>query len=297
MSNPEYLQHLDAFANWYRQQPGVKHVNVLTDIMKRLNKSLHGDDPAWYRLPDSRELSAQYLLLYEFSLPFGLDLNNQINVKKSASKMTVSLDTISSETLLALDRSAQEWLVNNTPEYMHVAGASSSLMFANIGHRNINAMLKGTTAALFVISLILVISLRSLRIGLISLIPNLMPIGMAFGLWALFVGQVGLGLSVVSGMTIGIVVDDTVHFLSKYLRARREQGLDVEGAVRYAFATVGTALWVTTLVLMLGFGVLALSHFEINASMGLLTAVTIGLALFADFFFLPPLLMKIGDKE
>lgn len=297
VSNPEYLQHLDAFANWYRQQPGVKHVNVLTDIMKRLNKSLHGDDPAWYRLPDSRELSAQYLLLYEFSLPFGLDLNNQINVKKSASKMTVSVDSISSETLLALDRSAQEWLVNNAPEYMHVAGASSSLMFANIGHRNINAMLKGTTVALFVISLVLVISLRSLRIGLISLIPNLMPIGMAFGLWALFVGQVGLGLSVVSGMTIGIVVDDTVHFLSKYLRARREQKLDVQGAVRYAFATVGTALWVTTLVLMLGFGVLALSHFEINASMGLLTAVTIGLALFADFFFLPPLLMKIGDKE
>ena len=97
--------------------------------------------------------------------------------------------------------------------------------------------------------------------------------------------------------THAIVVDDTVHFLSKYLRARREQGLDVQGAVRYAFATVGTALWVTTLVLMLGFGVLALSHFEINAQMGLLTAVTIGLALFADFFFLPPLLMKLGDKE
>ncbi len=297
VSNPEYLQHLDAFANWYRQQPDVKHVNVLTDIVKRLNKSLHADDPAMYRLPDSRELSAQYLLLYEFSLPFGLDLNNQMNVKKSASKMTVSLDSISSEALLALDRDAQAWLVSNTPEYMHVAGASSSLMFANIGHRNIIAMLKGTTVALIVISLVLVVSLRSLRIGLISLIPNLVPIGMAFGLWALFVGQVGLALSVVSGMTIGIVVDDTVHFLSKYLRARREQGLDVRDSVRYAFATVGTALWVTTLVLMLGFGVLALSHFEMNARTGLLTAITIGLALFADFFFLPTFLMKFGDKE
>lgn len=297
VSNPEYLRHLEDFANWYRQQPGVLHVNVLTDVMKRLNKSLHGDDPEWYRLPDSRELSAQYLLLYEFSLPFGLDLNNQINVKKSASKVTVTLDSISTEVLLELDRNAQAWLENNTPTYMHVTGASPSLMFANIGHRNIRAMLQGTTVALFVISLVLMVSLRSLHIGLISLIPNLMPIAMSFGLWAIFVGQVGLGLSVVSGMTIGIVVDDTVHFLSKYLRARREQGLDVQGAVRYAFATVGTALWVTTLVLVLGFGVLTLSHFEINASMGLLTAATIGLALFADFFFLPPLLMKLGDKE
>ena len=158
-------------------------------------------------------------------------------------------------------------------------------------------MLQGTTVALIVISIILIIALRSLRIGMISFIPNLVPIGMAFGLWGMFVGQIGLALSVVSGMTIGIVVDDTVHFLSKYLRARRERQLDVQDAVRYAFTTVGTALWVTTLVLMLGFGVLALSDFQLNAGMGLLTAIAIGLALFADFFFLPTLLMKFGDQS
>jgi predicted RND superfamily exporter protein len=297
IANPDYLRRIDAFANWLRQQPEVLHVNTLSDIMKRLNKNMHGDDPAWYKLPDNQELAAQYLLLYEFSLPFGLDLNNQINVKKSATRLTASLKSISSEQLLALDRKASEWLKANTPAYMYTHGASPSVMFANIGHRNIRAMLEGTTVALIIISLILMFSLRSVRIGLLSLIPNLVPIGMAFGLWGIFVGQVGLALSVVSGMTIGIVVDDTVHFLSKYLRARREQGLSTEEAVRYAFHTVGTALWVTTLVLMLGFGVLAFSDFELNAGMGLLTAITIGLALFADFFFLPPLLMKFGDKE
>lgn len=297
IASPEYLQHVEAFANWLRQQPEVLHVNTITDIMKRLNKNMHGDDLSWYKLPDNQELAAQYLLLYEFSLPFGLDLNNQINVRKSATRLTASLKSVSSEQLLALDEKAAQWLKDNAPEYMQTHGASPSVMFAHIGHRNIRAMLKGTTVALVLISLILMFSLRSVRIGLVSLIPNLAPIGMAFGLWGILVGQVGLALSVVSGMTIGIVVDDTVHFLSKYLRARREQGLTPEKAVRYAFHTVGTALWVTTLVLMLGFGVLAFSDFELNAGMGLLTAITIGLALFADFFFLPPLLMKYGDKQ
>jgi len=297
IADPQYLHQVEAFAQWLRQQPEVLHVNSITDIMKRLNKNMHGDDPTRYKLPDNRELAAQYLLLYEFSLPFGLDLNNQINVKKSATRLVASLKSISSEELLVLDEKAYQWLVDNAPQYMQTHGASPSVMFANIGHRNIRAMLQGTTVALVLISLILMVSLRSVRIGLLSLIPNLAPIGMAFGLWGMFVGQVGLALSVVSGMTIGIVVDDTVHFLSKYLRARREQGLSSEQAVRYAFHTVGTALWVTTLVLMLGFGVLALSDFELNASMGLLTAITIGLALFADFFFLPPLLMKFGDKK
>jgi predicted RND superfamily exporter protein len=91
------------------------------------------------------------------------------------------------------------------------------------------------------------------------------------------------------------VVDDTVHFLSKYLRARREQGMNSEDAVRYAFHTVGVALLVTTIVLVAGFLVLAQSSFKLNSDMGLLTSITIALALLADFLFLPPLLMKL-DK-
>ncbi|MBW9268395.1 MAG: MMPL family transporter [Candidatus Thiodiazotropha sp. (ex. Lucinisca nassula)] len=296
ISDPDFLRKVDDFAQWYRQQPHVLHVNTITDIMKRLNRNMHADDDSWYRLPEQRDLSAQYLLLYEFSLPFGLDLNNQINVKKSATRFTVTLESISTQQLLQIEEDAQQWLLENAPE-MRSDGASPSVMFAHIGSRNIIAMLKGTTTALIIISLILVVALRSLRIGSISLIPNLVPMGMAFGLWGLTVGEVGLALSVVSGMTLGIVVDDTVHFLSKYLRARREKNLPGEDAVRYAFSTVGTALWVTSLVLMVGFGILAFSHFQLNAGMGLLTAITLGLALVADFLFLPPLLIYFGGKK
>ncbi|MCU7906244.1 MAG: MMPL family transporter [Candidatus Thiodiazotropha sp. (ex Epidulcina cf. delphinae)] len=296
ISDPGFLRKVDDFAQWYRQQPYVLHVNTITDIMKRLNRNMHEDDDDWYRLPDRRDLSAQYLLLYEFSLPFGLDLNNQINVKKSATRFTVTLESISTQQLLAIEESAQAWLAEHAP-HMRISGASPTMMFAHIGSRNIVAMLKGTSLALVMISVILIFALRSLRVGGLSLIPNLVPMGMAFGLWGMLVGEVGLALSVVTGMTLGIVVDDTVHFLSKYLRARREKGMDREDAVRYAFATVGTALWVTSLVLMVGFSILAFSHFQLNAGMGMLTAITLGLALVADFLFLPPLLIYFGGKK
>ena len=98
-------------------------------------------------------------------------------------------------------------------------------------------------------------------------------------------------------MTLGIVVDDTIHFLSKYLRARREKNLSAVDALRYAYSTVGTALWVTTIVLMAGFSVLALSAFRMNAGMGLLTAITIGLALALDFLFLGPLILMTKESN
>jgi hypothetical protein len=293
ISEPEFLRRVEAFADWYRQQPGVIHVQSLTDTMKRLNKNLHGDDEGWYRLPEERDQAAQYLLLYEMSLPYGLDLNNQINLDKSATRLGVVLHSVSSNRVLELEEQAQQWLREHAPEYMQAHGASPTIMFSHIGERNIRSMLTGTTVALVLISLVLVFALRSLKIGLVSMIPNLVPAAMAFGLWGLLVGQVGLALSVVTGMTLGIVVDDTVHFLSKYLRARREVGLNAPDAVRYAFAHVGVALWTTSAVLVAGFLVLAQSSFELNAGMGLLTAITITFALAADFLLLPPLLMKL----
>lgn len=292
LNNPEFLQEIEAFANWYRQQPETLHVNIYTDIIKRLNKNMHADDESYYKIPEDRELAAQYLLLYEMSLPYGLDLNNQINIDKSATRMTATLKTISSNNLIDLERRAQAWLKENTSHIAQADGSGTSIMFANIGKRNISSMLIGTTVALLLISFILIFALRSIKIGIISLVPNLVPAAMGFGVWGLLVGEVGLSLSIVASMSLGIVVDDTVHFLSKYLRARREKGLNSQDAVRYAFNTVGKALIVTSIVLVAGFLVLATSSFELNSGMGLLTAIVIALALFADFLLLPAILMK-----
>ncbi|MBU2479154.1 MAG: MMPL family transporter, partial [Gammaproteobacteria bacterium] len=297
IQDPVFLQQVQAFDEWWKAQPETIHVNSFTDIMTRLNKNMHGDDPAWHRLPQSRELAAQYLLLYEMSLPYGLDLNNQINVDKSATRMSVSIKTVSTKEVLALEQRASDWLQTNAPAIISGEGTSPTVMFSHIGDRNIKSMLGGATLALVLISLILIVAMRSWKIGLISMIPNLLPAGMGFGIWALMNGEIGLGLSVVVSMTLGIVVDDTIHFLSKYLRARREHNYDSIQAVRYAFSRVGTALWVTSVVLITGFLVLSLSSFQLNAHMGLLTALVIALALAADFLLLPALLMKLEEKS
>ncbi len=297
VADPEYLAVLEAFANWYREQPGVVHVNSLTDIMKRLNKSMHGDDQDWYRLPDDRQLAAQYLLLYEMSLPYGLDLNNQVNVDKSAARLVITTDAISTREVRALTGRADAWLAANAPEHMRSSATGSFVMFAYISKRNIESMLFGTTAALILISLSLILALRSVKFGVISLFPNLVPALMAFGLWGLIVGEANVAISIVTAMSLGIVVDFTIHFLSKYLRARRERDASPSDSVRYAFHTVGTALWVTSVVLIAGFLVLSQSTFMLNAWMGLLTAITIGFALLADFLFLPPVLITMEREQ
>ncbi len=296
INNPEYLQTLEDFANWFRGQDKVRHVYSITDVYKKLNKSMHGDDDAWYVLPTERELAAQYLLLYEMSLPFGLDLNDRINVDKSATRVTVNLAGISSKELRKLEEKGREWLRVNAPEYMYTHGSGLSMVFAHISERNINSMLTASVVAIVLISCILILVLRNLKLGALSLLPNLFPALMAFGVWGYAVGEVGLSVSVMIAMTLGIVVDDTVHFLSKYQRARREHNLRSSDAVRYAFKSVGSAIIVTTVILTIGFSVLSLSGFQINSHMGAMTAITIVAALILDFFFLPTLLMMIEEK-
>jgi predicted RND superfamily exporter protein len=297
ISDPGFLSDVENFSLWLENQPETIHVARFTEIMKRLNKNMHGDDPAYYVLPDNRELAAQYLLLYEMSLPYGLDLNNQINVDKSSTNVKSTLQTISSREGIALDARAKRWVEQNTTKIDRVDSASTFLMFSNIGQRNIKTMLFGTVIALILISGILILALKSLKLGALSLIPNLIPAAVGFGIWGLLVGQVGLSLSLVTGMSFGIVIDYTVHFMSKYLRAKREQGMMPEDAVRYAFKTVGQALLVTTMILVIGFGILGTSTFYFNAGMGQMTAMIILIACVAVFLLLPPLLLKIEDKN
>ena len=284
VSEPEYLVNLKAFTEWLRTQPDVVHVYSYSDIIQRLNKNLHGDDNEWYRLPDERELAAQYLLLYELSLPYGLDLNDRINIDKSASRVTVTIKELSTaETRAFLERS-KTWLKANVPDYMAADPTGATVMFSFISQRNIENMLSGNAFAVVVIAIILMLSLRSFGLGALSLIPNTVPILMAFGLWGLLVGKVGMAAATVSATSLGIIVDNTVHFLTKFLRARREQSADIPQAIRYAFQTVGTAVLINALILAAGFLVLTTSTFKVNEEMGLLTAMTIIIALIVDFF-------------
>ena len=295
ITDPAYLRTADAFAEWYRDQPEVNFVQSFPDVMKRLNKNMHGDAPAFYRIPEDPALAAQNLLLYELSLPLGNDLNDRIDVAKSATRMTVVANA-SARGLRQLDQRAQEWVRANAPGLTGEA-SGVTMVFAHLAQRNIQSMLRSTIVAMAMISLILVFTFKSLRFGLASLFPNFVPAAMSFGLWGYLVGQVGLSASVVCAVAFGIVVDDTIHFMSKYLEARRG-GASASESVRATFRTVGHALWTTTAVLSASFLVFASSGFQVSSVLGLLVAITLGFALLADFLLLPPLLMAIDrDKS
>ena len=291
-----YLQTLDNFAAWMRQQPEVKHVAAFSDVVKRVNRSFNGDRQNFYAVPENRELAAQYVLLYEMSLPYGLDLNDQLNVDKSASRVVVTLDDVGTQEITDLRERARAWQEANAPKRMHADPSGQSVMFAYIGQRNFEAMTVGTLLAFVLISACLMTALRSLRLGLISLIPNIAPPVVAMGFFSLYRTEVGFWTAFVAATAIGLIVDATVHMLSKYRHARVDLNYSSIDAVRYSFATVGTALWVCSFVLVAGFMVLTLSPFLINAMLGRVVALTIFMALILDFLLLPALLIAIDGR-
>jgi len=294
ISEPGYLQKIEDYTQWLRVQPDVTHVYSITDIMKRLNKNLNADDPSFYRLPDERELAAQYLLLYELSLPYGLDLNDRINIDKSATRVTATLDgRITTKRAREFLRQSEAWFDDNAPD-IKTSATGPQVMFTFIAQRNVESMIAGTSIAIVAIAIIMIMALRSVGMGLVSLVPNALPILSAFGAWAILVGEVGFSVAAVAAISLGIVIDDTVHFLAKFMRARREKGLSTANSIRYAFETVGVAIIVNTVILSAGFLVLTLSAFKINEEMGMLTSLTIVFALILDFLFLPALLLLVA---
>ena len=290
-----YLQKLDALSAFLRDQPEISHIRSLSDTIKRLNMNMNGDDPAYYRIPDTDEEASQFLFLYELSLGYGMDLTDQINVDRSSTRISAFVGYATTRQLLALDDKIQGWFDSNAPELKSPVTGQSHV-YTMISARDVPSMLQGTTLALIFISFVIFLVLRNLKLGIVSLVPNLLPALMGFGLWGYMVGNVTLAVSIVVAMTLGIVVDDTVHFMLKYANARK-RGDSAEDSVRYAFKSVGMALTVTSLGLVVGFAILGQSGFAVNRDMAQLTAITLAFALFVDFLFLPPLLIFLDRMK
>ena len=293
INDPEYLQKVDDLVDFIRNQPKVTSVRSYTDVVKRLNQNFNNDNQSFYKIPTTELEAAQYLFLYELSLGYGLDLTDQINVNKSALRVTANVANATTKEFLNLDKQIQEWFKDNAPELM-TKSTGPSQVFSQISSRDVPAMLKGTGFALIGISFIILIVIRNIKYGLMSLIPNLLPAAMAFGLWGYYTGSVTLAVSIVVAMTLGIVVDDSVHFMLKYAKARKK-GKSPEDSVREAFQKVGMALTTTTIGLFLGFCVLAQSGFTVNKDMAQLTAITVVFALVVDYLLLPPILILIDN--
>jgi predicted RND superfamily exporter protein len=290
-----YLKKLDKLSTFLRAQPEVSHIRSLSDTIKRLNMNMNGDDPAFYRIPETDEEASQFLFLYELSLGYGMDLTDQINVDRSSTRLSVFVGYATTRQLIKLDNKIQGWFDANAPELKSPVTGQTHV-YTMISARDVPSMLQGTSLALVFISFVIFLVLRNFKLGIVSLVPNLLPALMGFGLWGYMVGNVTLAVSIVVAMTLGIVVDDTVHFLLKYANARK-RGDSAEDSVRYAFKSVGMALTVTSLALVIGFAILGQSGFAVNRDMARLTAITLSFALFVDFLFLPPLLIFLDRMK
>jgi predicted RND superfamily exporter protein len=297
IADPAYLRLLHDFRRWLEAQPNVKHVSAFDEVAKRINRAMHGDSAAYYRLPENADEAAQYLLLYEMSLPYGLDLNNQINVDKSATRVVATVDNLPSERLIALTEAGEAWLRQHGPTAAATHGTSMPLIFAHLVRRQIRSMLTGTVWSVVLIAGLLALVLRSVRYGAISVVAISVPIVAAFGVWAVVKGQITGGLAIVTGMTLGIIDDDVVHFISKYRVAVEEHGLPARAAVRHALSAVGWDLIVTSVALIAGFLVLAQSSFGLFFDLAKLTAITIGIALLFNLVFLPALLVWLEERR
>jgi predicted RND superfamily exporter protein len=297
INDPAYMARLDAFADWLRQQPGVAHVTSLSDKLRQIHEALN-PDAAPGAMPDRRDQVAQYLLLFELSLPPGSDIADRINAERGATRVTAAMRHVTSADIRALNARAAEWLAQNNPVPGQEAGHSINYFFAALSLNNINAMIGGTVLALVLISFIVLVALQDVRLGAISLISNVLPLLVGFGLWGFIVGEIGLASSVVAAMTFGIVVDDTIHLLLRFKRARMA-GHQPEAAMRLAFVDVGRAIMITSLALIGGFLLLTFSGFEINASLGLFISIIVLCALVIVLTLVPALVLMMfkPDRE
>ena len=297
VSEPEFLRKIDNFVKWLETQDEVNHVTSLAHTMKNLNRSMHGDDPEWEIIPESEELSSQYLFFYEMSLPMGLDLNSSISQDRASTKISANLDDMSGKEFLKFDKKVRAHLKENNLTEIISPAAGFRVVFSHISMVIVNSLLFGVFLGLLLITILLGLFFRSIPFGILSAFPNVLPIGAAFGIWALYDGQVGFMVAVGMGSTLGIIVDFTVHLLSKYDLARREMGQSPEEAVVFAFESVGFALIVMTIVISLGFLVLNLVNFMPLHDFARFSTMSFVMALIIDFLLFPNLLVRFDKRK
>jgi len=293
----DYQHFLANFSKWLHAQPGVVSVADISIITRRIHKAMRvEDEPARKGIPENADLISQYFLLYEFSLPYGANMTDRINVSRSSSRVTIIMQGLTSGAIRDLHERAAVWLSQHGPAQAEVKGISINVLFAYLSSTNIRSMMASTLASIFIIGLIIALALRSVKYGVLSLATNLLPAVVGFGIWGYVIQDIGIAGAVITAMTLGIVVDDTIHFLVKYRRLRAE-GKTQAQAIEVIFATVGVAMVITSISLASGFFVLALSGFQISWALGVQTSIIVVAALIICWFMLPPLLHLIDRQN
>ena len=296
VSDPAFLREVEQFSDWLESQAEVRHVTSLANTMKTLNESMHGDQESWYVIPESQDLSAQYLFFYEMSLPFGLDLNSSISQDRQSTKISASLKNMTSNEYLGFESEVDKYIAENGLEGVISRPSSFRVVFAYLGGIILNQLFNGLLIGIVLITIVLGLFFRSVLFSVLSVFPNVLPIALTFGVWGLVFGNVSFMVGVGMGSTLGIIVDFSVHLLSKYNHARETMRMDQESSVVYAFETVGFALVIMTAVLCIGFLVLNTISFLPLHDFARFSSIAFLISLVIDLLLFPNLLIKFDKR-
>lgn len=289
IKNPEVLRDIEriqAFGD--TQLPFVRKSYSIVDILKDLNQAFHDGDPAYYTLPDSRELVAQYLLLYETS--GGEDAAQYVSSDYSRASLEFRLMLAPTSKTHDLATDIDALLAAEPPKASTVELTGIGALWLKLMDYIVASQIEGFLIAFVAIALMMVFIFRSLATGLISMIPNLSPVVVTLGAMGFAGILFDYSKVMIAAVAIGIAVDDTVHLVSRYRHEFLRLG-DYEQALTAAMQDVGRALFITSVALVLGFLVNLLSVLDSNATQGLLLSACIVVALMADFFFMPALVL------
>ncbi len=290
IKDPKFLHTVAQFySELYAKYPDVRHISSLLDVVKTFNKVMNGSKS----VPKSQELIAQYLLLYSLSLPQGMEINDKMDIDERLLRVSVSVNLV--ETSKDLEQIA--WIENwwkKTPYSAVVNG--QTVMFAHMQHDVTATLINSITLAVISISLVMLLIFRNWRMLPLFIVPNVLPIALVVGVMGWLHIDIDMGVAIAGAIIIGVAVDDTIHFMVKYIEARK-RGDNLEDAMKYVLSYAGSAIIFTTIVLSIAFLVFVFSSFNPNYHFGIVTASALIIAVIVDLVALPALLMLIDNKE
>jgi len=292
--DPAFLREADKFTNWLSEQDEIESVISIVEVIKTINRILNDNDEQQYIIPVESQTNFNYLNAYRTVEDNFLPLNRFIDEDYSAITLIINAREMTNQQMIDLDeRITQEYpKALSSASLIHGSGV---LLFARMDELVTIELLQGYSISLLLITICLTLGFSSLHFGLLSVIPNLLPATMVFGFWAFFVGQIDPFVMMLFSISIGLVVDDTVHILSHYLESRRAGASKAE-AIGSSISTAGPALTITTMVLALGTTVLIFANtLYFQQSAKLLVPIVV-LALVLDLLYLPTILKRFDTQ-
>ena len=293
LKDPELLKAMDGLSEFLRDQDGVDKVVSISDLVKYANYRFHGSDPSFLRIPETRREVAELLLMAELS-DTGDALARFYDDPCSVAPVAIRYryhDFYRIEKIRSTAKSYLETHFHGFPSVTHhVTG--TALMCSNAMFPILRGLKQSLLIALAAIFLLMVILFRSLKLGMISMIPNLIPIAMTLGFMGLANVSLNIATAPVAAIALGLAVDDTIHFLTRFRREFRKNP-DYGNSIRSTVRLAGKPILVTSIILASGFLIFLVSDFQPTKNLGVLISLTLLSAVLADLVLLPALLLVL----